>query len=180
MGPCGLLLLFVLAEEHKDRYTTGKQHSGRKISQVTKFPHSEEPSVLTSDLNIEEPGSEHFPKHNQSILKQRKIIPQRNLMSRPLNVSLFCQHELLPPAILWKTPMISFLLLSVMNPTLILRCQNSKAFTKSGHDWNKSLLMSLSVINRGINQRVCQKNCVFLSSSPGIKTSVCDCDVFVS
>lgn len=108
MGPCGLLLLFVLAEEHKDRYTTGKQHWGRKISQVTKFPHNEEPSVLTSDLNIEEPGSEHFPKHNQSILKQRKIIPQRNLMSRPLNVSLFCQHELLPPAILWKTPMISF------------------------------------------------------------------------
>lgn len=82
---------------------------GRKISRVTKFPHSEEPSVLTSGLHIEESGSEHFPKHNQSILKQRRIIPQRYLMSRPLNFLLLCQHQLLPPAILWKTPMISFL-----------------------------------------------------------------------
>lgn len=84
-----------------------KQH---QISQVLKFPHSKDPSVLTSDLNIEEPGSEHFPKHNQSIVKQRKIIPRRNLMSRPLNVSLFCQHELLPSAISFcEACMISFL-----------------------------------------------------------------------
>lgn len=89
---------------------------GRKFPKLQNFPtmRSQVFWPLTSTLR-----SEHFPKHNQSILKQRKIIPQRNVMSRPLNVSLFCQHELLPPAILWKTLMISFLLLSVMNPTLI-------------------------------------------------------------
>lgn len=126
--------------------------------------------------------NEHFPKHNQSILQQRKIIPQRNLVSRPLNVSLFCQHKRLAPAVLWKSTMICFhfLLLSVLSPTVIFRCQNSKALKKSGHDWKRILLMTLALISKGINQHVCQKNRFLMSSSPGIKTPVCDWDIFVS
>ena len=54
--------------------STGKQQRGRKASHV--LPHWR---VFSVDLWPRQRGgeNEHFPKHNQSILKQRKIAPQR-------------------------------------------------------------------------------------------------------
>lgn len=104
-------LCFVIAVcSGKDQYKSGKQHWGSKISQVTKFPHTEEPNVLTSDLNTVGLGIERFPKTQTIHPATKKIIPQRNLMSRPCNVSLFCQHKLLPPVILIHNFFIIFYL----------------------------------------------------------------------
>lgn len=118
-----------------------------KYSKLRNFPFIERLSVLTPDLCTAEPGRKHFPKHNQSIVKQRKIIPRRNLMARLLNVSLFCQQEISPPTILWKSSHdVCFIAICHESKVDLSRRQNSKAFW-SGHDWTKSLLMSLSVIN---------------------------------
>lgn len=118
-----------------------------KYSKLRNFPFAEKLSGLTPDLCTAEPGRKHFPKHNQSTVKQRKIIPRRNLMARLLNVSLFCQQEISPPTILWKSSHdVCFIAICHESKVGLSRRQNSKAFW-SGHDWIKSLLMSLSVIN---------------------------------
>lgn len=118
-----------------------------KYPKLGNFPFIEKSSVLTPDLCTAEPGRKHFPKHNQSIVKQRKIIPRRNLMARLLNVSLFCQQEISPPTILWKSSHdVCFIAVCHESKVDLSRRQNSKAFW-SGHDWIKSLLMSLGVIN---------------------------------
>lgn len=129
------------------RQTTGKQQGG-KISHVTKFSPSLKSRVFWPPTSCTaQPGRKHFPKHNQSIVKQRKIIPRRNLTAKLLSVSLFCQQEISPPTILWKSSHdVCFIAICRESKVDLSRRQNSKAFW-SWHDWIKSLLMSLSVIN---------------------------------
>lgn len=113
------------------RHRSDAQQGNNKPSEARIFSHSEEPSVMSWPLTStvrNQRGNEQFPKHNQSFWKQRKMIPLRNLMSRFLNVSLFCEHKHWAPAVLWQTTMIwfHFLLVYVMRPAAGVRCQTSQ------------------------------------------------------
>lgn len=113
----------------------------RKISEK-KYKRNfyvKQPIVLTSDLHTEEVLNTFQNTINPWWNKEESFPKERQGVSGPLSVSLFCQQESSPPTILWNAPIAS--------PFTALCHQSKVDLPESGEDAGESLLMSLAPIN---------------------------------